>query len=115
MQREYTEQFSEFYKECITKPMSALAELNVRTLSNLTKKSDYIDNFIGAKKLEDIINAQIKFASAANSEAVKYSQEALNILLEASAQASKTFTGAINEATTRAGEAVRSASSKYKE
>lgn len=115
MQKEYTEQWGEFCKEYIAKPISALAELNVRTLNNLTQRSDYIDNFINARKLEDIINAQLKFATAANSEAVKYSQAALNILLEASSQAGKTFTNAINVGANQAGEAIRSASSKFKE
>lgn len=109
MSKEYIEQWNDFYKECITKPISALYELNVRNLSNLTQKSEYLTNFLNAKKWEDYMDAHIKLATAAGTEAVKYSQETFNILLEASNQAGKTLVNATSEAATKATETARSA------
>lgn len=108
MQRDLMQKWTEYYQG-LSKPASEIVELNIKTLNKLTKNSEYFDDFIKAKKPEDIISAQIQLANTASHEALEYMQEFYGILLDAAKQHSKIFTEAIHETTKKAESQVREA------
>ncbi len=98
MQSEFTENLSKLC-QCVSKPMMDLTQLNISTLSNVTKNTHSFEELTQAKKPEDIFAAQIKLANAANLEVTKYIQKAMEIGLGAMSEAGKVWTETLNKTT----------------
>jgi len=96
MQNEFTEKFHEFYQN-INKPIGAITDLNVKTISRWSKNTDLLNDFVNAKKPEDIIEANIKLATTAGSEAIKYAQEFSKICTETAWESSSNFVSSIQK------------------
>ena|ERR1700722_16783227 len=98
MQREYTEQLGDFCKN-MNKPVAAIVDLNMKTFNRLSKNADWMDEFMSAKRFEDVIAAQVKCVSSINLEVMRYAQEVSNIMLEATSNMGKTFSDVAGVAT----------------
>ena len=115
MHQEYAEKWQQFC-EHLSKPIGELVDLNLRTINRWAKASNPFDEFVHAKKPEEFLSAQMRLASTAGLEAMRYGQEANAILLEAASNASKVFTDAFRETTDKASQMVKSSKLKeYKE
>lgn len=101
MQKDFNDQWNEFYRQCINKPITEITELNIRTWNNISKHNDFFDKFFAARKWEDIVAAQMNAANIAGVEGLNYTQQAFNIWLNASANISKMFTSAFNHGAAR--------------
>lgn len=97
MQREYTQKWTEFCQS-LNKPMAQITDLNLKTFNRLTKDSGYLDELLKARKPEDLMSAQMRLANAAGIEAVKYWQEAYNIITEATSQNTEIFKDVVHKA-----------------
>ena len=82
---EYNEKLGEFYK-CVSAPLAALAELNLKTLGELAQKNEIVETIAQAKTPEQIVNAQIKIAQTAARTGLTYVQQACEIWLDALSQ-----------------------------
>ncbi|MEM1244553.1 MAG: phasin family protein [Pseudomonadota bacterium] len=96
MHNEFSEKFGEFYQR-MSKPATDMAKLNMETFSRMTRNSNFLNDFLNAKKLEDITAAQMKLASTMGSEVAKYTQEASKICMDAASEAGKAFTDIVQE------------------
>jgi Phasin protein len=82
MQYDYSKQWAEIIRS-VNKPMVALTELNVKAFNKFIKKQEHLENFMHAKKPEDVISAQLELLKSVSSEAIEYGQEAFNIWTDA--------------------------------
>ncbi len=83
--QDYTQKWTE-YCQSLSKPIADITDLNVKTFNRLTKDNGYLEEVLKAQKPEEFLSAQLRLANSAGLEAVKYMQEAYNIMLEAASQ-----------------------------
>ena len=112
MAREFNEQCMELGK-CYLKQFSAINDLNLKTLNNLSKSSS-MDSFLNAKKIEDVFEAQRKFMNELNVAGLNYTQQLFNIMLEASADVTKHFNTIAGDVGQMASEAAKNATKPFK-
>jgi len=101
MRNEYTENWSKLC-QCAAKPIIDLAELNVTTLSNLTKNTNSFEKFSTAKKPEEFLAAQMELLNNASVELTKYAQKACSIGLDAVSEGQKIWNDILRETTAKA-------------
>lgn len=88
MSNEFTEKFGQqmaaFYN-CVSKPMMDLAALNVKTFnSNIAKATSHASEIANAKKPEDFMSVQMKLANETGELGLKYIQDVMSIVTDAS-------------------------------
>lgn len=101
MRNEYTENWNKLC-QCISKPLVDLAELNVDTLTNLTKNTHPFEKISQAKKPDEFLAAQMELLNNASIEMTKYAQKAFNIGLEAVTESHKIWNDICHETHTKA-------------
>src|SRR5579872_5288258 len=101
MQKEFTENLTKLY-QFISKPIMDLAELNINTLNNIAKNTNSFEEFSQAKRPDDILSAQVKFANVACQEASRYTQKALEIGIGAISETGRLWSESLNKATNKA-------------
>jgi len=79
---EFTKNFEDFVQK-FSKPMSAMAELNMEWASNAANAAESLGDLLKAKKAEDFIEAQMNYIKKMNNSAMDYMQKATKILSEA--------------------------------
>jgi hypothetical protein len=113
MENEYLESWAKL-SQSLVKPLSDLAELNIKTLNKLVKNEDFA-TFSQAKKPEDFLAAQTKFVNAASLETIKHTQEVCGILMTAATQTGKVVEEMIRKATVKSADMAQSGINKVKE
>lgn len=74
MGNDFTKSWENYYSD-LNEPLTEMANLNMASLNKtLTRNSKFMNEFMKAKKLEDIISLQTQFLSEINAEAVDYFQ-----------------------------------------
>src|SRR3990167_1193161 len=91
------EKMTDYFK-ALAKTTKEMMELNVNTYSKLIKDTSCLEELLQAKKPEDILNVQMKIASASSIDMTKYNNEFYNICQEMFNQTSKAFSDVMHDA-----------------
>lgn len=83
MDDRFTQNFEKF-SQCMVKPLTAFAELNANCANNAAKVAESLSDLLRARRVEDVIEAQMNFIARTNSCAVDYMQKAAEIVSESS-------------------------------
>lgn len=110
LNNEFTEKFGQqwaaFYN-CMSKPMMDLAALNVKTFNNnMAKASTHVNEILHARKPEEVMNIQMKLANETSELGLKYLQDVVSIVTDASSDLSnisKRYASTATEAAQAAG------------
>lgn len=113
MQRQFAESWNKL-NQCLTKPLTELAELNMNTLQNWSKNTGHLDELMQIKKPEDLFTTQMKIAAIAQLEATSYLKKASDICTKAIEEMCETYSDVARETTVKTSEAMRT-SQKSKE
>ncbi|MEO8401817.1 MAG: phasin family protein [Gammaproteobacteria bacterium] len=98
MQKDYSEQWSEICG-AYSKPLSELNELNTKMLSELYEKGNAcIKNITNAKRPEEFVSSQLKFAMDSSACTVEYFQDLLALLKNSSTDMTKSYGNYANDA-----------------
>lgn len=83
MDDRFSQNFEKF-SHCMVKPLTAFAELNASCANNTAKVAESLSDLLKARKIEDVIEAQMNFMSRTSSCAMDYMQKAAEIVSESS-------------------------------
>lgn len=104
MSNEFTEQF-EKYSQIAIKPVTAFAELNTQWLNTSAKTAESLNEFINAKKIEDVVSAQVNLATKTSTATVEYFQKAFEIVSQTTNEFGKQFMSTAKDASKAADKA----------
>jgi trehalose-6-phosphate synthase len=89
--QDYAEQWTNVC-DSFNKPFKKLTDINMKMFGrNLTSNQEYFEEFLHAKKPEEIVVVLLKRAIAANDQSTEYLKQALNCVEECCAGVNKEF------------------------
>lgn len=109
MQKQFSENWNKLY-QCVNKPVTDIAQLNVNTLNNWSKSTGTFEELTQAKKPEDLLWTQMKLANMGHLEAITYAKKAGDIWADAITQINEICADMLRETTTKTSEIIKSGS-----
>ncbi len=110
MTPEVNQHLVEMYK-CFNQNLNSFHKLNTETVAQLVN-NDYLEELAQAKKPEDVVATQIKYAMEANIQAVDYMRQALELVLKSQADLNQQFSSLAGNVVKKAKQAKSSAGTK---
>ena len=107
MQKQFSENWNKLY-QCVSKPISDIAQLNINTLSNWSKNTGTFEELTQSKKPDDFLWTQMKLANMGHLETITYAKKVGDIWADAMTEINEICGEMLRETTAKASEVIKS-------